>query len=61
MWSCTTANFLNDLGGNIDQIVPDLDFIEDLRTSIRFGSKFKPSCWPRSRFATARSSVSTRR
>ena len=28
----TTAKFLNDLGGNIDQIVPDLNFIEDLRT-----------------------------
>ncbi len=28
----TTAKFLSDLGGNSDQIIPDLDLIEDIRT-----------------------------
>ena len=28
----TTAKFLNELGGTIDQIIPDLDFIEDIRS-----------------------------
>ena len=28
----TTARFLNELGGNIDRIIPDLSFIEDLET-----------------------------
>jgi two-component system response regulator YesN len=28
----TTAKFLNALGGNIDQVIPDLDVIEDIRT-----------------------------
>ena len=28
----TTAKFLNELGGNIDRVIPDLSFIEDLET-----------------------------
>jgi len=28
----TTAKFLNELGGNIDHVIPDLNFIEDLQT-----------------------------
>ena len=28
----TTAKFLNELGGNIDRVIPDLSFIEDLVT-----------------------------
>jgi two-component system response regulator YesN len=28
----TTAKFLNELGGNIDHVIPDLSFIEDLQT-----------------------------
>ncbi len=28
----TTAKFLNELGGNIDHVIPDLSFIEDLET-----------------------------
>lgn len=29
----TTARFLSELGGNIDRIIPDLDLIEDIRTT----------------------------
>lgn len=28
----TTAKFVSDLGGNSDQVIPDLDLIEDIRT-----------------------------
>ncbi|MFN8594742.1 MAG: response regulator [Anaerolineae bacterium] len=28
----TTAKFLNELGGNVDHVIPDLNFIEDLQT-----------------------------
>jgi two-component system response regulator YesN len=28
----TTAKFLNDLGGNLDRVIPDLSFIEDIKT-----------------------------
>ena len=31
----TTAKFLNDLGGNIDHVIPDLSFIEDLATIVQ--------------------------
>lgn len=37
----TTARFLNDLGGNVDRVIPDLGFIEDLQTIEQFRAEMQ--------------------